>query len=220
MDEQYGTPIIQGEIIDYPINDEGKLVTRRAAITKLKPRLDAPPPGQPGSVDWTMTMMFRSTTHALQMIESLVAGQGDNADEKWVRFILTYKKWQLEGLQPTFNEVCHALNFPAEEFIRDLQVGIQSVMTKVAHLKASLKVPEVMDNVVNRAIDPKADTKDIELHLKIAGVLDEKSGVNVNINNTNQVAVMNKGERDRLKTPLLQFSGTLTEIDDEVRNEE
>jgi hypothetical protein len=220
MEEQSGTPTYQSEIIDYPINGKGKLVTRRAAITKLKPRLDAPPPGQPGSVDWTMNMMFRSASQAFQMIESLVAGQGDNADERWVQFILTFKKWQLEGLNPTFNEVCHALNFSAEEFIRDLQIGIQSVMGKMAHIKAALAVPEVMDKVVERAKADDADIKERELHLRIAGVIDEKGGVNVNINNTNQVAVMNKGEKERMKTPLLQFKPTMTEIDDEVRSDE
>lgn len=214
------------KIIEYPINGEGKLVTRRANITKLKPRLDAPPASQPGSVDWTMNMMFGSSHRAFQMIESLVAGQGDNADEKWVQFILIYKKWQLEfdrgdlDIAPTFNQVCHALNFHADQFLMELQTGIQLSMRRVAHLKAAMAVPEVIDRVVERAQAEDGDVKERELHLRIAGVIDEKGGVNVQINNSNQVAVLTKGERERLKTPLLQFSGTLTQIDDEVRSEE
>jgi hypothetical protein len=225
MAEQFGTNILHEGIIDYPINGEGKLVTRRGQITRLKPKLDAPPASQPGSVDWTLNMIFGSSHRALQMIESLVAGQGDNADERWVQFILVYKKWQIEfdrgdlDKSPTFNQVCHTLNLPTEQFLRDLQMGVQNVMTKVAHLKASLAVPEVMDMVIERAKAEDADVKERELHLKIAGVIDEKGGVNVNINNSNQVAVLNKGEKDKMKTPLLQFSQTVTEIDDEVRRD-
>jgi hypothetical protein len=221
MENRSGTlTTLQGEIIDYPINGDGKLVTRRAAITKMKPRLDAPPPDQPGSVDFNANLVFGSRDKAFQMIESLVAGQGDNADEKWVQFILVYKQWQLEGLHPTLNEVCHSLNFDSGKFWGELQVGVQSLMGKVAHLKAAMAVPEVMDRVVEKAKGEEADVKERELALRIAGVIDERGGVNVQINNTNQMAVMTKGEKDMLKTPLRQFSSTLTEIDEEVRNSE
>lgn len=207
-------------IIDYPINSNGQLVTRRGDLARLKPKLDAPPPGQPGSVDWTMTHLFGSPESAIQMIESLVAGQGGNADDKWLRFILLYRKWELEGLHPTLNQVCHSLDFEASVFLRELQGGIQQMMKGVATLKAALAVPEVMDMVVERAKKEEADVKERELALRIGGVLDERGGVNVQINNTQQSVILNKGDKDRQKAPLLQFRDTVEAIDDEVRREE
>lgn len=213
------------EVIDYPIDSEGKLVTRRSGLTRMKPRLDAPPPGQPGSVDWTMTTLFGSTSRAVNMIESLVAGQGENADEKWVRFVLLYRQWEIQynrgelPAPPTLNQVCHSLNFDTGVFIRELQGGMQQLMRGLAQMKTQLAVPDVIDNLTTRASTPEADIKDVELTLKIAGVIEEKNGLNVQINNSNQVAMLNKGERDKLKTPLLQFSDTVMDIDDEVRKE-
>src|SRR5688572_13230354 len=84
------------EILDYPLDNEGNLVTRRSGLAKMKPRLNAPPATQPGSVDWTMVAMFGSRQKAIEMIESLVAGQGENADERWVRVVLLYKQWQIQ----------------------------------------------------------------------------------------------------------------------------
>lgn len=213
-------------IIDYPINSKGELVTRRGDLARMKPKLNAPPASQPGSVDWTMTNLFGSNEKALEMIESLVAGQGDNADEKWLRFVLLYRHWELQHKKgelptsPTFNQVCHSLNFDASIFLRELQGGIQQMMKSMAVFKASMVVPQVIENLNNKAIDPKADTKEIELQLRVAGVLDERGGVNVQINNTNQNAVMLKGDKEKQKAPLLQFSETVEMIDDEVRREQ
>lgn len=207
-------------IIDYPINSKGELVTRRGDIARMKPKLDAPPANQIGSVDWTMNHLFGSRDKAIEMIESLVAGQGENADEKWLRFILLYRKWELEGLRPTLNEVCHSLNFDASVFLRELQGGIQQMMRGISHLRASLEAPAIVDNLTKKASSEEADVKEIELALRIGGVIESGPGVNVQINNTQQTAIMLKGDKEKLKAPLLQFNQTVTAIDDEVRKEQ
>lgn len=212
------------EIIDYPIDKNGSLVTRRKGLARMKPRLDAPPETQPGSVDWTMTHLFGSRVKAVQMIESLVAGQGENADEKWIKFILLYRQWEIQFSKgdldnpPTLNQVCHSLNFDASVFLRELQGGMQQLMKGYAQVKTQLAIPAIIDNLTARAGDPDADLRDIELALKIAGVTEERNGLNVQINNQNN-NVMLKGEREKMKSPLLQFSDTVEVIDDEVRRE-
>lgn len=190
----------------------------------MKPRLDAPPPQQVGSVDWSMITLFGSTPKAIEMIESLVAGQGDNADEKWVRFILLYKKWELEFQKgdldspPTLNQVAHSLNFEARSFISELQQGITSLMKGISQMKASISSPMIVSNLIQMATDPMADVKSIELALKLGGVIEEKGGMNVQINNNNQNAVVLKGDKEKLKSPLRQFSKIVKDIDDSARD--
>lgn len=210
-------------IIKYPVDENGAIVTRRGGLTRMKPKLGAPPSNQPGSVHWTMLHLFGETEKAIQMIESLVAGQGDNADEKWIRFVLLYRQWEQQYRRgelletPNFNQVCHSLDFEATSFISQLQSGIQSLMKGMAQMKASLASPMVVQNLIDKATSEEADVKEIELALKVGGIVDEKGGVNINVNQ--QTAVMLKGEKDKQKSPLLQFSDTVTEIDNEVRKE-
>lgn len=216
-----------GEILDYPLDKEGNLVTRRNGLAKMKPRLNAPPPSQPGSVDWTMTAMFGSTAKAIAMIESLVAGQGENADEKWVRFVLLYKQWQIQYMKgelpdpPTLNQVCYSLDFDATTFVRELQQGVMSLMKSMSAMKAALKAPQVVDNLLDKAMNPEADVKEIELALKMGGVIETGPGtaIQINNNNTNQNATVLKSDREKMKSPLLQFSDTVSKIDSEVRKE-
>lgn len=215
------------EILDYPIDSNGNLVTRRSGLAKMKPKLDAPPATQPGSVDWTMTAMFGSKEKAIAMIESLVAGQGENADEKWVRFVLLYKQWQIQHSKgelleyPTFNQVCYALDFDATTFIRELQNSIMTLMKSLGHMKMALHSPQILQNLADKATDPEADVKEIELALKIGGIVDSGSGMSVNINNSNtqQTAVVLKSDKEKQKAPLLQFQSTVTKIDEEVRKD-
>lgn len=208
------------EIIDYPVDESGKLITRRSGLSRMKPRLEAPPATQPGSVHWTMLMLFGDERKAIEMIESLVAGQGNYAEDKWVEFCLLYRKWEQDGLQPNFNQVCHSLNFEAKEFISQLQVGIQGMMKTIAHTKLALSTPRVINNLIDKATDPEAELKAIELHLKTSGILETSSGVNVNVLQQNNNTVMTKGEKELLKTPLRQFDETLTDIDAKVREED
>lgn len=208
------------EIIDYPVDESGKLITRRGGLSRMRPKLAAPPATQPGSVHWTMLMLFGDERKAIEMIESLVAGQGHNAEERWVEFCLLYRKWEQEGLKPDFNQVCHSLNFDTKDFISQLQVGIQSMMKTIAYTKLALSTPRVINNLIDKATSPEADTKTIELHLKTSGVLETSSGVNVNVLQQNNNTVLTKGEKELLKTPLRQFSETLTDIDSKVREED
>lgn len=193
----------------------------------MKPKLNAPPATQPGSVDWTMTMLFGGRQKAVEMIESLVAGQGENADEKWIKVVLLYKQWQIQFSKgeinepPTLNQVCYSLDFDATTFIRELQQGVMSLMKSMSAMKASLKAPMVVDNLLNKALDPEADVKEIELALKIGGVVESGPGmaVQINNNNTNQNATVLKSDKERLKSPLLQFNNTVKDIDVEVRKD-
>lgn len=215
------------EILDYPIASDGSLVTRRGGLARMKPKLNAPPATQPGSVDWTMTTMFGSRQKAVEMIESLVAGQGENADEKWVKVVLLYKQWQIQFAKgqinepPTLNQVCYSLDFDATTFVRELQQGVMTLMKSMSAMKAALKAPMVVDNLMNKALNPEADVKEIELALKIGGVVESGPGmaVQINNNNTNQVANVLKSDKEKLKSPLLQFSGTVKDIDAEVRKD-
>lgn len=214
------------EIIDYPIDTNGDIVTRRKGLGLIKPRLNAPPPDQPGSVDWTMTHLFGSTSKAIEMIESLVAGQGENADAKWVKFVILYRQWEIEHKRgelvdkPTLNQVCYSLDFDATQFVRELQVGVMTLMKSMGQFKMAMASQDVLQNLKEKAINPEADVKEIELALKIGGIIDEKGGPNIQINNSNNQATLLKGEKDRMKSPLLQFRETVVEIDDEVRREE
>lgn len=215
------------EILDYPIAADGSLVTRRGGLARMKPKLNAPPATQPGSVDWTMTHLFGSRQKAIEMIESLVAGQGENADERWVRVVLLYKQWQIQFSKgeivepPTLNQVCYSLDFDATTFIRELQQGVMTLMKSMSAMKASLKAPMVVDNLMNKALDPEADVKEIELALKIGGVVESGPGmaVQINNNNTNQNATVLKSDKERMKSPLLQFNNTVKDIDVEVRKD-
>lgn len=216
------------EILDYPIDSKGDLVTRRSGLARMKPKLNAPPATQPGSVDWTMTAMFGSRQKAVEMIESLVAGQGENADEKWVRVVLLYKQWQIQFSKgeimepPTLNQVVHALNFDAQTFVRELQNGVMTLMKSLGHMKMALASPQILENLKEKAVNPEADVKTVELALKIGGIVESGGGMNVNINNSNtqQSAVVLKSDREKLKSPLLQFNPTVNEIDVEVRKEQ
>ena len=200
------------EILDYPLDNEGNLVTRRSGLAKMKPRLNAPPATQPGSVDWTMVAMFGSRQKAIEMIESLVAGQGENADERWVRVVLLYKQWQIQFSKgeldepPTLNQVCYSLNFDAMTFVRELQQGIMFLMKSMSAMKAALKAPQVVDSLLERAINPEGDIKAVELALKIGGVVETGPGmaVQINNNNSNNQATVLKSDKEKMKSPLLQ----------------
>jgi hypothetical protein len=113
--------------------------------------------------------------------------------------------------------VAFALEMDVKEFLTGMQREIQSVMASVGHLKAAMKVPQVVDKVVEVALSDEGDTKDRELALRLGGAIDEK-GSPIQINVNQQTAVVLKGDKDRMKAPLLQFSETVEEIDEEVRS--
>jgi len=174
-----------------------------------------------------MTALFGSRQKAVEMIESLVAGQGENADERWIRVVLLYKQWQIKFSKgeladpPTLNQVCHSLDFDTTTFIRELQQGVMFLMRNISQMKMALATPAVVDNLAGKATDPEADVRAIELALKVGGVIETGGGMQVQITNTNnnQTALLLKSEKEKLKSPLLQFQPTVTEIDGEVRKE-
>lgn len=210
----------------FQVNESGRgsaLVLRRAGLGNIKPRLDAPPPTQPGSADFFVAQVFGSRDRGLEFIESLVAGQAENADTKWVNVLLLYREWEARYKlgrmkdPPTLNLVCHSLNFDTPTFIRELQTGMLAYVKSQAVLTAVAASPDVIKNLNNKAKNKKADTKTIELQLRVAGVIDERGApVQVNVNQQ-QAVVMNKGDKDKQRSPLLQFSETVEIIDAEVR---
>ena len=213
-------------ILEYAQNETESgtsLVTRRGSLSRLRPKLDAPPATQPGSVDWVVNKMFGSTEEGVRYIESLVAGQGEQANERWIRFCLLYREWEAkhrEGklpARPTLNQVCHSLNFDARDFIGELQSGVQSLMAKVGRMKASLAVPQMVDVVVNRVLSGKGSTADNELGLKLGGMVDEKGAVQVNVQQNNINNNTLQRDKERMRNPLLQFSETVEEIDNAAR---
>jgi hypothetical protein len=210
----------------FQVNESGRgaaLVLRRPGLANIKPRLDAPPPTQPGSADFFIAQVFGSRDRGLEFVESLIAGQAENADPKWVNVILLYREWEARHKlgrmkdPPTLNLVCHSLNFDTPTFIRELQTGMLAYVKSQAVLTAVAASPEVIKNLNSKAKDKKADTKTIELQLRVAGVIDERGApVQVNVNQQ-QAVVMNKGDKDKQRAPLLQFIETVEIIDAEVR---
>lgn len=209
----------------FQVNESGRgsaLVLRWPGLANIKPRLDAPPPTQPGSTDFFVTQVFGSRDKGLEYIESLVAGQAENADEKWVKLILLYREWEARHKQgrleqpPTLNMVCHSLNFDTPTFIRELQNGLVAYIKSQAIMTAIAASPEVVKNLNNKAKSKKADTKTIELQLRVAGVIDER-GAPVQVNVNQNQAIIGVKDKDKLRTPLLQFSETVQSIDEEVR---
>jgi hypothetical protein len=204
-------------LINYPVSARGELVTRKKG-RPFMPRPEAPPPEQPGSVDWACQLLFGSVPEALRMIESIVAGAGSGAPEHWKRLCLLYRQWErwhtrgkLES-PPTLNQVCYTLDFPAERFLGELQASLQQLNLKLGQIKASQAAPQVLEAAIQWA-QTEGGAKDRELVLEVAGVLQRGRGLQVNVNQ--QVAVT--GERERLKAPLLQFRETVEAIDSEVR---
>lgn len=210
----------------FQVNESGRgaaLVLRRPGLANVKPRLDAPPPTQPGSADFFVAQVFGSRDKGLEFIESLVAGQAENADPKWVNVILLYREWEARHkigrmkTPPTLNLVCHSLNFDTPTFIRELQSGMLAYVKTQSVLTAVAAAPEVIKNLNRKAKDKKTDTKTIELQLRVAGVIDERGApVQVNVNQQ-QAVIMSKGDKDKQRAPLLQFSETVEIIDAEVR---
>lgn len=209
-------------IMDYPLNDRLMIITNRRGLLTRQPSDKAPSPNQAGSIDWTIVTLFGSTEAGVRMIESLVAGQGANAEDKWIEFCLLYRQWELKWRlgelpeKPTLNQVCYALEMETALFLRGLQREIQSVMTTVGSLKATLRVPDVVDKVVEVALSDEGDVNDRKLALELGGALQPKGGIQVNVNQQN--AVILKGDKDRMKAPLLQFSETVDALDDSIRS--
>lgn len=221
---QYPTPLKKSAIgsdLRYPTRTNGSLVTRRSGKPQ-PPSLTAPTPEQPGSIDWGASLLFGGSAQLISMLESIVAGQGDTAERRWIDFCIRYREWERQYLggklliPPTLNQVCHSFKIRHEDFWLFLSASVQSLYSKLGQLKASLVSSQVIEFSISAAADLEKGGKDRELLLKLAGLLSDKSGVQVNVNQ--QVSMPTLGDRTRLSTPLLQFSDALRAIDDDARS--
>ena len=205
----------------YDIAPDGHLIGSRGKERGLPS--NAPGPGAIGTVDWAAKQLFESREAVVQMAESLI-GASEEGEGKWLEFCRQYREWERlweKGLierEPTLNDVCAVLRIPHQEFFGWLASGIATMMQSVGRLKASLAGPRVVDLALAAAADPANGTKDREMLLKMAGLLESGKGVQVNV--TQQNAFVGARDKERAKSPLLQFSQTITEIDEMAREGE
>ena len=191
----------------YPVNKlTGKLVKREKGPWPQRPA-EAPPPHAEGSLDWTANMVFGSRESLLEQLESL--------GEEWRYFCVVFRQWQRDARQqglaePTLNELGVALKIPPQDFWQKVFNSVAALRKTQALLQAALASPQVIATAVAAAQDLEKGGKDREMLLKIAGVLEGGQGVTVNVQQNN----FQGRDAERAKTPLLQFSETVTELDE------
>jgi len=190
-----------------------KAISRRPGVLPAIV-LDAPPPDTPGSVAWVAQAVFGGQRQFEDMLQAIVVGQGASGEHKWRELVSVILRLRDSGKPYNLNQLCLTLNLSASELLAFVGQGVQDVQKGIAMMKASLAAPDVIDYSLAAAMDPMAGSKDREMLLKIAGVLQDKGGVNVNVNQ--QVGI--KVGKDELLAPLRQFSGVATEIDSALRD--
>ena len=190
-----------------------KAISRRPGVLPAIV-LEAPPPETPGSVAWVAEAVFGGQCQFENMLQAIVVGQGAQGDHRWRDLVSVILRLRDSGTDYNLNQLCLTLNLSASELLSFVGQGVQEVQKGIAVMKASLKAPEVIDWAVAAAQDPESGTKDRQMLLTIAGVLQDKGGVNVNVNQ--QVGV--KIGKEELLAPLRQFNGVATEIDSVLRD--
>lgn len=190
-----------------------KAISRRPGVLPAIV-LDAPPPETPGSVAWVAEAVFGGQRQFEDMLQSIVVGQGAQGDHRWRELMSVILRLRDSGTDYNLNQLCSTLGLSASELLSFVGQGVQEVQKGIAAMKASLKAPEVIDWALMAAQDPENGTKDRQMLLTIAGVLQDKGGVNVNVNQ--QVGV--KIGKEELLAPLRQFNGVATEIDSALRD--
>lgn len=190
-----------------------KAISRRPGVLPAIV-LEAPPPETPGSVAWVAEAVFGGQRQFEDMLQAIVVGQGAQGDHRWRDLVSVILRLRDSGTDYNLNQLCLTLNVSASELLSFVGQGVQEVQKGIAVMKASLKAPEVIDWAVAAAMDPENGTKDRQMLLTIAGVLQDKGGVNVNVNQ--QVGV--KIGKEELLAPLRQFNGVATEIDSVLRD--
>jgi hypothetical protein len=209
--------------LKYPRSEDGKVILRPVGLkNKLtKAHLPQIPASQVGGVDWTFTNMFGSVEEGVRMVESLVAGQGAKAEQKWILFLLAYRNKQEEALAlgreaPSLNSICALLEIEAPEFLGTIVQGIKRLSVALGQVKVAQAIGEVIESSLEAARDPEKGSKDREMLLKMGGMLEDKAGVSVSVNQ--QVGIQFKGED--LKAPLRQFKKEIEELDNIARDSE
>lgn len=190
-----------------------KAISRRPGVLPAIV-LEAPPPETPGSVAWVAEAVFGGQRQFEDMLQSIVVGQGAQGDHRWRDLVSVILRLRDSGTDYNLNQLCSTLGLSASELLSFVGQGVQEVQKGIAAMKASLKAPEVIDWALMAAQDPENGTKDRQMLLTIAGVLQDKGGVNVNVNQ--QVGV--KIGKEELLAPLRQFNGVATEIDSALRD--
>lgn len=191
----------------------GKAIARRPGVLPAIV-LEAPPPETPGSVAWVAEAVFGGQRQFEDMLQAIVVGQGAQGDHRWRELMSVILRLRDSGTDYNLNQLCLTLGLSASELLSFVGQGVQEVQKGIAAMKASLKAPEVIDWALMAAQDPENGTKDRQMLLTIAGVLQDKGGVNVNVNQ--QVGV--KVGKEELLAPLRQFNGVTTEIDSALRD--
>ena len=190
-----------------------KAISRRPGVLPAIV-LEAPPPETPGSVAWVAEAVFGGQRQFEDMLQSIVIGQGAQGDHRWRDLVSVILRLRQSGSEYNLNQLCLTLGLSASELLAFVGQGVQEVQKGIAVMKASLKAPDVIDWALQAAQDPDGGTKDRQMLLTIAGVLQDKGGVNVNVNQ--QVGV--KIGKEDLLAPLRQFNGVATEIDSVLRD--
>ncbi len=188
------------------------IARRRGVLPALV--LDAPPPETPGSVAWVAEAVFGGQRQFEDMLQAIVVGQGAASEPRWREFVSAVLLFRQRGEEYNLNQLCVTMGIPAGELLGLVGTGVKEVQAGIATMKASLAAPKVIDYSLQAAMDPDGGRGDREMLLKIAGVLQDKGGVNVNVNQ--QVGV--KVGKEDLLAPLRQFSGVATEIDSALRD--
>ena len=175
--------------------------------------LDAPPPETPGSVAWAAEAIFGGQRQFEDMLQTIVVGQGSKGEHRWRDLVSVILRLRESGQSYNLNQLCVTLDIPASDLMALVSEGVGETQASLARTKASLLSQEIIDWAHAAAREPEAGFKDREMLLRIGGVLPDKGGVSVNVNQ--QVGV--KIGKDELLAPLRQFSGVAEEIDNSVR---
>lgn len=205
-------------IINYPKKEDGSLVSRGERLPPFPSR--SIPSTQPGSLHHLATLAYGSSEQFVQLIESIVAGQGQIPDPEWQRFCVLYREWQRQRSagqikrDPNLNDVQIALKIETESFFGRLANAIGGLFRKLAMLKAVQKLPDLVDAMSRAIEDTEHGFNDRKLMAEIGGLYTSKSGVQVNVN---QQVGMRVGINNNLPA-LSQFSSTVEAVDDVVRD--
>ena len=147
------------------------------------------------------------------MLQTIVVGQGSKGEHRWRDLVSVILRLRESGQSYNLNQLCVTLDIPASDLMALVGEGVRETQASLARTKASLLSQEIIDWAHAAAREPEAGFKDREMLLRIGGVLPDKGGVSVNVNQ--QVGV--KIGKDELLAPLRQFSGVAEEIDNSVR---
>ena len=144
--------------------------------------LDAPPPETPGSVAWAAEAIFGGQRQFEDMLQTIVVGQGSKGEHRWRDLVSVILRLRESGQSYNLNQLCVTLDIPASDLMALVGEGVRETQASLARTKASLLSQEIIDWAHAAAREPEAGFKDREMLLRIGGVLPDKGGVSVNVN--------------------------------------